>query len=98
MNKVKQDAMEKFREAFRSLPDVVEALEKTLEEREDTLTGVAQIHGDHLHMDILMKGPTYWYGIWIENGKGEKSKMTRVCDYLGIEIDDRGIIKYGAKS
>ena len=86
-------AMEKLKRTFESYPEVISLLEKTLQEKEETLVNYVQINGDHLHNAILEKGPTYWYGIWVQDKKGDISKLIRVCDYIGFGDVVRGGIK-----
>ena len=85
----KPSAMDEFKEIFSSYPKVVSALENKLKEKEETLIDVIQINGDHLHYAILIKGPTYWYGILTRDKQGNKSNLTRICNYLGIEEEIR---------
>lgn len=85
--------LEEFRREFSHRPKVIEALEKKLENKKETLIGFCQINGDHLHYAIALKDATYFYGIWTEGKDGNESTMIRICNYLNPDREKELIFK-----
>lgn len=75
------DALAELRERIGN-DEIIKSLEAKLKENGGELINWIQINGDVLHFDVLKRGPSYWYAVYLRNKQGETSKMTRICDYL----------------
>jgi len=80
--KINSEAMNELKYIFGYSPTIINTLETKLRENKETLIDYAQINGDHLHYSILVKGQSYFYGIWTKDEFGNMSKLTRICDYI----------------